>query len=215
MVQGRQSRTLSRAVGGFLGVLLVAGMSFAAAHVSPGPPGPAGPARGAPDSNCVGVVVVSSQEKSGLLSKMAGEYDRTNPNVEGTCVDVRVNALASGNAEAALARGWSSADGPQPTVWTPAATSWLGILQQDLITKDVTNFLPAETPSLMQSPLVLAMPRPMAQALGWPNAPVGWADVLKLAQDPQGWGRYGHPEWGRFRLGKTSLSLGLCPSCHL
>jgi Ca-activated chloride channel family protein len=44
----------------------------------------------------------------------------------------------------------------------------------------------------------------MAQALGWPNAPVGWAEILKLAQDPQGWGRYGHPEWGRFQLGKTS-----------
>jgi Ca-activated chloride channel family protein len=56
----------------------------------------------------------------------------------------------------------------------------------------------------MQSPLVLAMPKPMAQALGWPNTPVGWADVLKLARDPNGWGRYGHPEWGRFRLGKTS-----------
>jgi len=112
--------------------------------------------------------------------------------------------LASGNAEQALARGWTSADGPQPTVWTPAATSWLGILKQDLANQDVTTLLPAETPSLMQSPLVLAMPRPMAQALGWPNTPVGWADILKLAQDPQGWGRYGHPQWGRFRLGKTS-----------
>jgi Ca-activated chloride channel homolog len=201
MVQRRRTRTLDRWVGGVVGVLMIAAIVVVAAHsFQPA----AGPARGTPDSNCVGVVVVSSQEKSDLLSRLAGEYDRTNPSLDGTCIDVRVNTVASGTAEGALARGWSSADGPQPTVWTPAATSWLGILQQDLFTKDVTSILPADAPSLMQSPLVLAMPRPMALALGWPNAPVGWADLLKLAQDPQGWGRYGHPEWGRFRLGKTS-----------
>lgn len=201
MVQGNQSQTLSRVVSGVAGVVMIVGIIAAAVHAGERPPGPA---RGAPDSNCVGVVVVSSQEKSDLLAKLAGEYAFTLPSNGGTCVDVRVNTLASGSAEAAFARGWSSADGPQPTVWTPAATSWLGILQQDLITKDVTNFLATDTPSLMQSPLVLAMPKPMAQALGWPNTPVGWADVLKLAEDPQGWGLYGHPEWGRFRLGKTS-----------
>ncbi len=201
MVQRRRSRTLDRWVSGVVVTLMIAAISIVAARSLERPPGPA---RGTPDPNCVGVVVASSQEKSDLLSRMAGEYDHTSPNLDGTCVDVRVNTVASGSAEAALARGWSSADGPQPTVWTPAATSWLGILQQDLYTKDVTSFLPADAPSLMQSPLVLAMPRPMALALGWPNAPVGWADLLKLAQDPQGWGRYGHPEWGRFRLGKTS-----------
>lgn len=201
MVQARQSRILGRGVGCVATLLIVVGMFAAAAHLSQRPPGPA---HGTPDSDCVGVVVVSSQEKSDLLAQMAGEYDATNPRLDGNCVDVRVNTLASGNAEAALARGWSSADGPQPTVWTPAATSWLGILRQDLITKDITNLLPTDPPSLMQSPLVLAMPKPMAQALGWPNTPIGWADVLKLAEDPQGWGLYGHPEWGRFRLGKTS-----------
>ena len=201
MVQGRQSRTLSRVASGVAGVVMIAGIIAAAIHAGERPPGPA---RGAPDPNCIGVVVVSSQEKSDLLAKLAGEYASTKPTNGGTCVDVRVNTLASGSAEAALARGWSSADGQQPTVWTPAATSWLGLLQQDLTTRDVMSFLPAETPSLMQSPLVLAMPKPMAQALGWPNTPVGWADVLKLAQDPRGWGLYGHPEWGRFRLGKTS-----------
>ena len=48
------------------------------------------------------------------------------------------------------------------------------------------------------------MPEPMAKALGWPDTPIGWADVLALAQDPQGWASKGHPEWGRFTLGKTN-----------
>jgi Ca-activated chloride channel family protein len=57
---------------------------------------------------------------------------------------------------------------------------------------------------IMLTPLVLAMPKPMAEALGWPEAEIGWADILALAQDPAGWGAKGHPEWGAFRLGKTN-----------
>ena len=199
MVQGKTPDNIGRGFGCLVGVVALVAIVIQLLHMPPQAPGPS---RGAPDPRCVGVVVVSSQEKSDLLAQMAGEYHPMMKDVD--CVDVRVNTLASGNAEAALARGWSAPDGPQPTVWAPASTSWLGILRQDLVTHDVTSFLPVEAPSLMQSPLVLAMPKPMALALGWPNTPVGWADVLKLAQDPQGWGAYGHPEWGRFRLGKTS-----------
>ena len=201
MVQGRLPKTVERGFGLLVGVVVVTAMGWAAFHATH--PTTSDSARGAPNPGCVGVVVVSSQEKSDLLAKLAGEYDLISRQ-RADCVDVRVNTLASGSAEALLARGWSAADGPQPTVWAPASTSWLGILRQDLVARDITSFLPADAPSLMQSPLVLAMPRPMAQALGWPNTPVGWVDVLKLAQDPQGWGLYGHPEWGRFRLGKTS-----------
>jgi Ca-activated chloride channel family protein len=197
MVQAKRSR-VGQIVGGLISAVVIFGMVSQALHKEP----PPGFARGAPDSNCVGVVVVSSQEKSDLLAQLAAEYDKANSGVN--CIDVRVNTVASGSAEQALARGWTSTDGPQPTVWTPAAASWLGILRQDLTARDVSTLLPTDAPSLMQSPLVLAMPRPMAQALGWPNTPVGWADILKLAQDPRGWGRYGHPQWGRFQLGKTS-----------
>ena len=40
----------------------------------------------------------------------------------------------------------------------------------------------------MLTPLVIAMPRPMAEALGWPNEPIGFADLVPLANDPAGWG---------------------------
>ena len=32
------------------------------------------------------------------------------------------------------------------------------------------------------------MPKPMAEALGWPEKALGWGDVLALTNDPQGWG---------------------------
>jgi Ca-activated chloride channel family protein len=47
------------------------------------------------------------------------------------------------------------------------------------------------------------MPKPSAEPLGWPGKPIGWGDVLTLANDPTGWARYGKP-WGAFKLGKTN-----------
>jgi spore maturation protein SpmB len=31
-------------------------------------------------------------------------------------------------------------------------------------------------------PFLLAMPEPMVKALGWPDAAIGWADLLRLAR---------------------------------
>ena len=56
----------------------------------------------------------------------------------------------------------------------------------------------------MLTPLMIAMPKPMADALGYPAKPIGWSDILTLAKDQQGWGAFGHPEWGPFKLGKTN-----------
>ena len=64
--------------------------------------------------------------------------------------------------------------------------------------------MPTERPSLVQTPLVIAMPLPMAQALGWPDAQIGWKDLAALAKSPKGWASKDHPEWGRFKLGKTN-----------
>ena len=44
----------------------------------------------------------------------------------------------------------------------------------------------------------------MADALGYPETPIGWADIAELATSAEGWAAYGHPEWGAFKLGKTN-----------
>jgi Ca-activated chloride channel family protein len=53
------------------------------------------------------------------------------------------------------------------------------------------------------SPVVIAMWKPMAQAIGWGTKPVGWGEILDLARNPKGWAAYGHPEWGAFQFGHT------------
>ncbi len=88
-------------------------------------------------------------------------------------------------------------------IWSPASSAWGAVLNQRLSEAGEPEMAPAGTP-FMLSPLVIAMPQPMAEALGYPEESVGWADILQLSQDPEGWGAFGHPEWGPFRLGKTN-----------
>jgi Ca-activated chloride channel family protein len=59
------------------------------------------------------------------------------------------------------------------------------------------------TKNLCLSPIVLAMWKPMAQKLGWPDKAIGWADVRKLATAEGGWRTLGAPQWGSFKLGHT------------
>jgi Ca-activated chloride channel family protein len=56
-------------------------------------------------------------------------------------------------------------------------------------------------PDLVLSPVVIAMWQPMAEALGWPDGPIGWDDLAELSTNPEGWSAYGHPEWGEFKFG--------------
>src|SRR5260221_705192 len=58
--------------------------------------------------------------------------------------------------------------------------------------------------NLVLSPVVIAMWKPMAEAIGYGQKPVGWSDILALARDQRGWAAHGHPEWGPFRFGHTS-----------
>ena len=55
----------------------------------------------------------------------------------------------------------------------------------------------------MLSPVVIAMWKPMAEAIGWGKKPIGWSDILALAANQKGWEAYGYPQWGQFKFGHT------------
>ena len=59
------------------------------------------------------------------------------------------------------------------------------------------------TDNLVLSPVVIAMWKPMAEAIGWGKKPIGWSDILGLARDPKGWSSHGYPQWGKFKFGHT------------
>ena len=59
------------------------------------------------------------------------------------------------------------------------------------------------TDNLVLSPVVIAMWKPMAEAIGWGKKPIGWSDILALARNEKGWEAYGYPQWGKFKFGHT------------
>jgi Ca-activated chloride channel family protein len=157
-------------------------------------------------SDAIALNVASSPEKVGIVQEAAKAY--SGRSVAGHCVDVIVKSKSSGIAMQALANGWNEAtDGPRPDVWTPAASGWVNLLRVNA-KGDTGSIVPdGDTESIANSPLTVAMPKPMAEALGWPGKPIGWKDLTALATDPAGWAKYGHPEWGKFRLGKTNPNI--------
>jgi Ca-activated chloride channel family protein len=153
---------------------------------------------------CVPLVVWASFEKSDLLGSIAERYEQTRPSEDLRCVDIKVVRKASGDAENALSLDAFESGSEPPDVWSPAATTWVDLLEQHRTDRGLPTRIPAARSSILRSPLVIAMPQPMAEALGWPTRQISWKEIFELAQDPRGWASRGHPEWGPFKLGKTN-----------
>ena len=153
--------------------------------------------------------VIVSPDQAGVVTQAAAEYERRRPAVDDRCVDVQVRATDSVEAVAALSTGWDEATkGPRPDVWVPASSAWAlqaGLRQQ--AAKQPSMIPIEEAPKLATTPMVMAMPKPMAEALGWPRRSLGWQDMLGAVTNPQGWAAFGRPEWGAFKLGKTDPNL--------
>lgn len=84
-----------------------------------------------------------------------------------------------------------------PTTWLPDSSLWRGVLARD---PRVAAVLPRTYPVVAATPVVFAAPRPMAEALGWPDRQPSWEQLSALAANPAGWSAVKHPEWGRVRL---------------
>jgi Ca-activated chloride channel family protein len=136
-----------------------------------------------------------SPDAEDLLVPLIDRFNLETHRSGGREIRIEGVTLTSGEAEAALAARRDSA-----VLWTPASSLWGRLLNHGVS----AEWVPAESPSLVSSPQVIAMWETLARALGWPKAKIGWKDILALATSSRGWGEYGHPEYGRFRLGHTN-----------
>ncbi|MFO7169532.1 MAG: VWA domain-containing protein [Chloroflexota bacterium] len=159
-----------------------------------GGPGGAG---GVP-SNAVRVTIAYSPEKEDWLTERIAAFNASGARVDGRPIVVEGMNKSSGAARSEIRSGQL-----RVTVWTPSASTWLEVLKQETGSQGVA----ASSDSLVLTPVVISMWRPMAEALGWPDRPIGWSDMLALINDERGWGAYGHPEWGRFSWGHTDPEI--------
>jgi Ca-activated chloride channel family protein len=186
---GRRRRLVLGGIGA-VGVVLAAGLIWAGG--------------GSSGEGCAAIDMAVSPEKLELLTDLAQTFNQSDQaQVDDACVKVVPHRMASGLGASLLTDGWDEAEGPKPVVWSPASSGWGAIVDQEL-TDQGQDPIAGDGKPFMKTPLVIAMPRTMAEVIGWPETPIGWSDVFELATDGEGWAAHGHPEWGPFRLGKTN-----------
>ena len=152
----------------------------------------------APDRAPEGAVRVPfaySPEKEKLLLPLIEEFNARSEQVGGNPVFVEGQNISSGEAESKIAGGEL-----QPVAWSPASSLWGRLLNFDAD----RPLAPRESPSIVRTPLVIAMWEPMARALGYPRKRIGFSDILDLARSEEGWAKFGHPEFGAFKLVHTN-----------
>ncbi|MDF2575150.1 MAG: von Willebrand factor type [Agromyces sp.] len=159
------------------------------------------PAATAGAQPCTTATVLSSLENFEMVSRLVDGYNAQPRDIDGRCVTLVATRDKSGLAAEDAAAGFPEIGADQrPTVWIPDASSWLGTARA--LGGGVN--VPAEGTSVGASDIVLAMPASMAAAIGWDTERPTWDDVFAAAEDENAWSDLGHPEWGAFKLGKTS-----------
>jgi Ca-activated chloride channel family protein len=116
----------------------------------------------------------------------------------GRPIEIATSNVLSGDSMLRIAQGEL-----QPTVWSPGEFTWVEQLTERWNRQNGRPAMTEACKPTVLTPVGLAMWKPMAEALGWPEKPVSLKALVDLASDPQGWAAYGHPEWGRLKLGHT------------
>lgn len=152
----------------------------------------------APDTAPAGAITVDfaySPEKEKLLTPLVKKFNASGAEVDGKRVFVAAQNVSSGDAQTKIAKGRLKL-----TAWSPSSSLWGRLLNFEAD----RPYAPDDNPSIVRTPLVIAMWEPMARALGYPGKQLGFADILKLARSDKGWGAYGKPEYGQFKLVHTN-----------
>jgi Ca-activated chloride channel family protein len=148
---------------------------------------------GEPAKNALTVSMVVSPEKEALLKPLVDQFNAAQTGEKPAFVKLRPEN--SGDTEAAIAGGRS-----KPDVWSPASAFWGRLLNLQADKAYVAD----DNPSIVRTPLVIAVWEPMAKALGWPKKQVSFEQITKLATAPDGWAAAGKPQFGKFKYVHTN-----------
>lgn len=158
-----------------------------------------GTATPAAPAGAVEIAFYSSNAKEDWVNAVTEKFNAAGiKTAGGKPVFVRVTHVTSGGSQTDILSGKI-----QPTVWSPGDQGWIDETNQ--IWRDRTGrpLVPDACQPTVYAPIGFGMWRPFAEALGWPDKPISWDTIVDLAADPQGWAKYGHPEWGAFKFGHT------------
>ena len=147
----------------------------------------------------VSLTIASAVTKQRWLEAAKAAFAQTGVRTSsGQPIEITVQNVLSGESMLGIA-----GQKLQPVVWSPGEMTWVDQLNARWNRENQTPVISKACEPTVLTPVGLAMWRPMAEALGWPEDPISWAELIALANDPKGWASHGHPEWGRLQLGHT------------
>ena len=140
--------------------------------------------------------------RPGLVKDMAAKFNKEDHRTAaGQRIHVQIyNHGSAEQAEDLLARVTRGVptlrDAPDPTICTPSSADWL-IDVNEGAGRTVIDLAGAR--SITHTYVGIVTYRDMAEALGWPDKPIGYADIVALRNDPQGWASVAgaKAEWGQ------------------
>ncbi len=150
-----------------------------------------------PTANELRLVFTYGSEKESWLKEVTAAFNRQTLKHDGRTVVVEAIPMGSGECIDELLEGRRQAH-----LVSPASAAFIRIGNAKARAANGRDLIPGSE-NLVLSPVVIAMWKPLAEAIGWGSRPVGWGDILALARDQRGWAAHGHAEWGRFTFGHT------------
>ena len=147
----------------------------------------------------VNISMVYGSEKEAWLEPLVTAFNAERNKTESGAT-IKVEATPMGSIESAERIVEETL---QPTVWSPASSVYVPVANADWRQSHGEDLVVGKPEDLVLSPVVIAIWRPMAEALGWPDKALGWADIAELAISEEGWAAYDYPEWGSFKFGHT------------
>jgi Ca-activated chloride channel family protein len=134
-----------------------------------------------------------SPEKADLMRPLVERFNASRTTSGGRPVFINGRSQSSGEVEDLITRGKL-----KPELWSPASSLW-GLL---LNYESDQPLVEAPNPSIVRTPLVIAMWQRLADAYGYPRRPLGFADLARLATG--GWAAVGRPNFGPFQYVHTN-----------
>jgi Ca-activated chloride channel family protein len=123
------------------------------------------------------VSIAYGSEKKEWLEPLVTQFnDARNKTADGNTIVVEATAIGSIESVRGIMDGTL-----QPTVWSPASSIYIPVANAEWKKSHADDLVTGSPNDLVLSPVVIAMWRPMAQALGWPDKALGWEDIAALA----------------------------------
>ncbi|SHN29233.1 substrate-binding and VWA domain-containing protein [Cryptosporangium aurantiacum] len=143
--------------------------------------------------------IAASPDQAPVVESLAEKWQDDAPEIDGRCAEISVRAVQSAEVANSLTTNWKAdSDEPRIDVWMPDSSIWV---QSAAARTEIAEMVSNKPTLIAKSPVVMALPKPMAEALGWPDKVISWAELAKARVAGTTWARYQHADWGPLKIG--------------